>query len=58
MAWWRCYEGPAHQWQAQVRTRTIRGTGCPVNMNMRIARLKSGMMRMPNRKTMMILRLT
>ena len=27
--WWRCYEGPDHEWQAQVRSRTIRGVGCP-----------------------------
>jgi hypothetical protein len=28
MIWWRCPEGPDHEWQAQVRSRTMRGAGC------------------------------
>ena len=31
MAWWRC--GKGHKWQAQVKSRTIGGTGCPVCAN-------------------------
>lgn len=27
--WWQCAEGPDHEWQAQVRSRSLRGTGCP-----------------------------
>jgi hypothetical protein len=27
--WWKCDRGPDHEWAAQVRSRTIRGTGCP-----------------------------
>ena len=26
--WWRCAKG--HEWQAQVKSRVIAGTGCPV----------------------------
>jgi hypothetical protein len=29
MIWWRCASGPDHEWAAQVRSRTLRGTGCP-----------------------------
>ena len=27
--WWTCSEGPDHQWDAEVRSRTQGGTGCP-----------------------------
>lgn len=27
--WWRCLEGPDHEWQASVASRTRVGTGCP-----------------------------
>ncbi|MFS8084869.1 MAG: zinc-ribbon domain-containing protein, partial [Acidobacteriota bacterium] len=27
--WWRCPNGPDHEWPAQVRSRALRGTGCP-----------------------------
>jgi hypothetical protein len=27
--WWRCANGPDHEWQCQVRSRALRGTGCP-----------------------------
>jgi Probable Zinc-ribbon domain len=27
--WWRCPEGPDHLWEAAVRDRVGRGTGCP-----------------------------
>jgi len=27
-AWWRCDEG--HEWEAEVRNRTTKGSGCPV----------------------------
>ena len=28
-AWWKCPEGPDHEWEASVYTRTRNGTGCP-----------------------------
>jgi hypothetical protein len=28
MIWWRCSAGPDHEWASQVRSRTLRGTGC------------------------------
>jgi Probable Zinc-ribbon domain len=27
--WWQCHRGTDHVWQAQARSRTIKGTGCP-----------------------------
>lgn len=27
--WWLCDRGPDHEWEAQVRSRSIRGSGCP-----------------------------
>eukprot|EP00128_Syssomonas_multiformis_P012026 Colp12_sorted_trinity150504_noHs@32592 len=27
--WWQCGTNPTHEWEAQVRTRTIQKTGCP-----------------------------
>jgi hypothetical protein len=29
MVWWKCSAGPDHEWASQVRSRTLRGTGCP-----------------------------
>lgn len=29
LVWWRCHAGPDHEWQASVRPRSMRGTGCP-----------------------------
>eukprot|EP00899_Mesostigma_viride_P027015 jgi/Mesvir1/7499/Mv25819-RA.1 len=29
MLWWKCEEGPDHEWQATVAHRTSGGTGCP-----------------------------
>ena len=29
-AWWKCPEGPDHEWEAKLVSRTSRGTGCPV----------------------------
>lgn len=28
MIWWQCPVGPDHEWAAQVRSRTLRGSGC------------------------------
>ena len=28
MIWWQCAARPDHEWPAQVRSRTLRGTGC------------------------------
>ncbi len=28
-AWWKCANGPDHEWPAQIRSRTIRGVRCP-----------------------------
>lgn len=28
LIWWKCPEAPDHEWPAQVRSRTMRGTGC------------------------------
>lgn len=38
LVWWRCFEGPDHEWQAQVRSRAMRGTRCPFCTHRRIAR--------------------
>lgn len=38
LVWWRCFEGPDHAWQAPVRGRTMRGTGCPFCAHKRVAR--------------------
>lgn len=27
--WWRCPNNPSHQWQAQIRNRTLNNSGCP-----------------------------
>lgn len=27
--WWKCPNGPDHEWHAQVRSRTVRGVRCP-----------------------------
>lgn len=27
--WWKCHQGPDHEWAAIVRSRTIRGVRCP-----------------------------
>lgn len=27
--WWRCSANPTHEWPAQIKNRTILGTGCP-----------------------------
>jgi len=27
--WWRCPNGPDHEWRARVRDRTVEGKGCP-----------------------------
>lgn len=35
--WWKCPEGPDHQWQAVVQTRTSRGYGCPCCSNRKLS---------------------
>lgn len=35
--WWKCDRGADHEWEAQVRSRTMRGTRCPFCMNRLIA---------------------
>jgi len=35
--WWKCDRGPDHEWQAQVRSRTIRGVRCPFCTHRRVA---------------------
>lgn len=37
LVWWKCDRGPDHEWQAQVRSRTIRGYRCPFCTNHRVA---------------------
>lgn len=37
LVWWTCRDDPEHVWQAQVRSRTIRGTRCPFCMGRRTA---------------------
>ncbi len=37
LAWWRCWAGPDHSWQAQVRSRSVRGVGCPFCMHRNVA---------------------
>ena len=27
--WWKCPEGPDHEWKAALQSRTMRGSGCP-----------------------------
>jgi very-short-patch-repair endonuclease len=27
--WWKCYEGPDHEWEATIASRTHNGNGCP-----------------------------
>lgn len=34
---WKCDRAPDHEWPAQVRSRTIRGAGCPFCANRRVA---------------------
>lgn len=35
--WWKCDQGADHEWEAQVRSRTIRGARCPFCTNRRVA---------------------
>ena len=28
--WWICSVNPAHEWQAQIKNRTVLGSGCPI----------------------------
>ncbi len=28
-AWWKCPQGPDHEWQASISNRSCRGSGCP-----------------------------
>jgi hypothetical protein len=35
--WWVCFEATDHSWQAQVRSRSIRGAGCPFCTHRRVA---------------------
>ncbi len=35
--WWSCDVGPDHEWQAQVRSRTIRDAQCPFCTHRRVA---------------------
>lgn len=37
MVWWRCFAGPDHEWQAQTRSRTMRGSGCTFCAHKRVA---------------------
>ena len=39
--WWRCADGPDHEWQAQIRSRTISGSRCPFCTGRRVARRNS-----------------
>ena len=41
MAWWRCEQGPDHQWQARVNQRTSSGSGCPFCANLRVSATNS-----------------
>ncbi len=41
MIWWRCFEGPDHIWQAQTRSRAMRGSGCPFCAHKKVARSES-----------------
>lgn len=35
--WWQCLVAPDHEWECQVRSRTMRGTGCPFCARKRVA---------------------
>ncbi|MDR3617464.1 MAG: zinc-ribbon domain-containing protein [Candidatus Obscuribacterales bacterium] len=35
--WWKCYEGPDHDWQATPANRTGRGSGCPACVGKQIS---------------------
>ena len=35
--WWRCDQGPDHEWQARVNQRTSAGSGCPFCANLRVS---------------------
>ena len=35
--WWKCPEGPDHEWQARVATRTHGGCGCPFCAGVRVS---------------------
>lgn len=35
--WWTCDRGPDHEWESQVRSRTMRGVRCPFCMHRLIA---------------------
>jgi hypothetical protein len=37
MIWWKCPRGPDHEYRAQVRSRTMRGTDCPFCAHRRVA---------------------
>jgi hypothetical protein len=34
--WWQCAENPDHFWQAQVKNRTLLGSGCPICNSLRL----------------------
>ena len=35
--WWKCPEGPDHEWQASGEWRSVRGTGCPFCAGKRVS---------------------
>jgi hypothetical protein len=39
--WWKCPRAPDHEWEAQVRSRTIRGVRCPFCTHRKLARSES-----------------
>ncbi len=39
--WWRCALGADHEWQTNVRVRTVDGTGCPFCSNRRLSAANS-----------------
>ena len=36
--WWKCPEGPDHEWRARVRVATVDGRGCPFCAGKRVSR--------------------
>ncbi len=41
MIWWRCSAGPDHEWASQVRSRTLRGSGCRYCAHKAVAKSES-----------------
>jgi hypothetical protein len=34
--WWQCRKHPAHEWETQIKHRTISGSGCPICIGLKV----------------------